>query len=92
MWSFIFEGLGIGLNIKCTSERLKENLEKLLMVLAVISRNDLTNVIKNCIMNILNEVILQNIMKRRSLAYISRVFEEETPSLIFVNNIKVGYL
>ena len=29
----------------------------------------LTKVIKNCIMNILKEVILQNIMKRKSLAY-----------------------
>ena len=51
----------------------------------------MTNVIKNCIMNILKEVILKNIMKRKSLAYKVGYIEEETPSLIFENNIKIGY-
>lgn len=53
--------------------------------------NSLTSVIKNCIMNILKEVILKNIMKRKSLAYKVGYIEEETPSLIFENNIKIGY-
>ena len=43
-------------------------------------------------MNILKEVILKNIMKRKSLAYKVGYIEEETPSLIFANNIEIGYL
>lgn len=42
-------------------------------------------------MNILKGVILKNIMKRKSLAYKVGYIEEETPSLIFENNIKIGY-